>query len=51
MGAKLKFLRYNPLFPIIPFAPIVLFLGSVILSAFALREARQVRRDLAPVPA
>ena len=51
MGAKLTFIRHNPLFPFIPFAPIVLFLGSVILSAFALREARHVRRDLSPQPA
>ena len=46
-----QFVRQNPLFPVIPFAPIALFIGSIVLSALALREARHLRRDLAPVPA
>jgi hypothetical protein len=42
-----RFIRENPLFPFIPFGPIVLFLGSVVMSALALRGVRQVRRQLA----
>ena len=52
MSAKraIRFIRHNPLFPIIPLAPIVLFLGSFVLSALAFREVRQVRRELSPQP-
>jgi hypothetical protein len=42
-----RFIRDNPLYPFIPFGPIVLFLGSVVMSAMALRGVRQVRRELA----
>jgi hypothetical protein len=41
-----RFIRENPLFPFIPFGPIALFLGSVVMSALALREVRQIRREL-----
>jgi hypothetical protein len=49
MSAKKAFrtVRENPLFPFIPFGPIALFLGSVVMSAFALRGVRQLRRELA----
>jgi hypothetical protein len=41
-----RFIRENPLFPFIPFGPIALFLGSVVMSAMALRGVRQIRREL-----
>jgi hypothetical protein len=44
-----RFIRDNPLFPFIPFGPIALFLGSVVMSALALRGVRQVRRELAAI--
>ena len=46
-----RVIRENPLFPFIPFGPIVLFLGSVVMSAMALRGVRQVRRELAAATA
>ena len=42
-----RFIRENPLFPFIPFGPIALFLGSLVMSAMALRGVRQIRRELA----
>jgi hypothetical protein len=53
MSAKraTRFIRDNPLFPFIPFGPIALFLGSVVMSAMALRGVRQVRRELAAIAA
>jgi hypothetical protein len=43
----LRAIRHNPLFPVIPFGPIALFLGSLVMSSLALRGVRQIRRDLA----
>jgi len=48
---QLASFRDNPLFPFIPFGPIALFLGSVVMSALALRGVRQVRRELAAIAA
>ena len=49
MSAKRAFriIRENPLFPFIPFGPGALFVGSVVMSALALRGVRQLRRELA----
>jgi hypothetical protein len=38
-----KFIRHNPLFPFIPLVPIAMMVGSFVLSALALREARHAR--------
>jgi len=44
-----RFIRDYPLFPFIPFGPIAFFLGSMVMSALALRGVRQVRRELAAI--
>jgi len=49
MSAKKVFrnIRENPFFPFIPFGPIALFVGSVVMSALALRGVHQLRREFA----